>query len=67
MILVDFSKIAHWESAGEKVNFQIIVILNWCGWVLEPSELSSKGFVALVTNPANPAKTWLFICFNEPS
>ena len=29
MILVDFSKIAHWESAGEKVNFQIIAVLNW--------------------------------------
>ena len=29
MILVDFSKIAHWESAGEKVNFQIIAI--FCG------------------------------------
>ena len=29
MILVDFSKIAHWESAGEKVNFQIIAV--FCG------------------------------------
>ena len=29
MILVDFLKIAHWESAGEKVNFQIIAVLNW--------------------------------------
>ena len=29
MILVDFSEIAHWESAGEKVNFQIIAV--FCG------------------------------------
>ena len=29
MILVDFSKIAHWESADGKVNFQIIAVLNW--------------------------------------
>ena len=29
MILVDFSKIAHWESAGGKVNFQVIAVLNW--------------------------------------
>ena len=29
MILVDFSKIAYWESAGGKVNFQVIAILNW--------------------------------------
>ena len=28
MILVDFSKIAHLESAGGKVNFQVIAILN---------------------------------------
>ena len=31
MILVDFSKIAHWESAGGKVNFQVIAVLNWRG------------------------------------
>ena len=29
MILVDFSITAHWESAGEKVNFQIIAV--FCG------------------------------------
>ena len=29
MILVDFSKIAHWESAGGKVNLQVIAVLNW--------------------------------------
>ena len=29
MILVDFLKIAHWESAGGKVNFQVIADLNW--------------------------------------
>ena len=29
MILVDFLEIAHWEPAGEKVNFQVIAVLNW--------------------------------------
>ena len=28
MILADFSKIAHWESAGGKVNFQVIAVLS---------------------------------------
>ena len=30
--------------------------VTWVSWVLQPNEASSKGFIALVTNPANPAK-----------
>ena len=41
--------------------------VTWVSWVLEFSEPSSKGFVALATISANPAKTWVFICINEPS
>ena len=36
-------------------------------WVPERSEPNSKGFAPLATNLANSAKTWLLICFNEPS
>ena len=43
--------------------------VTWFSCVLEPNEPSSKSFVALAMNPLamNPAKTWIFICFNEPS
>ena len=39
--------------------------LTWISWVLKANEPSSMSFVALVINPVDPAKTWLFICFNE--
>ena len=38
--------------------------LTWAGWVLELSESWDMGFVVLKTNPANPAKTWLFVLIN---
>ena len=41
--------------------------VTWFSWAVEPSEPNCKGFVALTTKPANLAKTWLFIYFNEPS
>ena len=31
--------------------------VTWVSWVLARSEPSSKGFVALAMNPADPAKT----------
>ena len=34
--------------------------VTWVNWVLEHSESSSMGCVALPTNIANPAKTWRF-------
>ena len=37
--------------------------LTWISWVLEPTEPSSMDFVALVTNPANPA-SFLFSLIN---
>ena len=40
--------------------------VTWVSYVLEPSETSSKGFVALATNPANPAKTWLLFVLMKP-
>ena len=45
-------------------------LLSWVvkyNWVPKPSEASSMGFVVLAVNLANPAKTWLFIYFKEPS
>ena len=39
--------------------------VTWVSWVLEPIESSAKDFVDLKINPANPGKTWLFICFSE--
>ena len=41
MILVDFSKIAHWESAGGKVNFQVIAVLNCIFPIISDTTLSS--------------------------
>ena len=41
--------------------------ITWVSWFLESSEPSSMGFVPLETDPKNTARTWLFICFNEPN
>ena len=40
--------------------------VTWVSYVLEHSEPSSKGFVALATNPANSAKTWLLFVLMNP-
>ena len=45
----------------EILSFILMNPASWVNWVPEPCEPSSLGFVALATNPANPAKTQLLM------